>query len=478
MMLFLLAQAVFTGNQACAPCHKGIFESYQRTPMARSTGLVTGGVPPGTFRHAESATTYTITAEGMAGGRKLNYFIGSGEAGRSYLYSLAGFLFQAPITWYSQKGRWDMSPGYEHDRDPLWNRAVTPNCLFCHASQARPIYGTENQYADPPFFQNGVGCERCHGPGSEHVNGTGRMVNPSKLDASRRDSVCAQCHLSGEARVEKAGKAVAMYRAGDLLGDFASYFVFTGGQSAGIKATGYVEKFAGSRCKQVSGDRLWCGTCHDPHSVPGLERRVSYFREKCLACHPQSHANGGGGPDCIGCHMPRERVVDGGHGVLTDHSIPKTARKLAVEPANGWKLEPFLGAGAARELGLAYAEVGLRTRDRVQQDEAMRLLSSIAVDPEVAVRLGDLLQRKGQTSRAGQLYLLAPNSIVALVNLGGIYGSRGEYDKAIRLWRSALEKNPGQREASLNLARTLRALGLSAEAAKVEAAMRRFEDQK
>ena len=108
----------------------------------------------------------------------------------------------------------------------------------------------------------------------------------------------------------------------------------------------------------------------------------------------------------------------------------------------------------------------------------MRLLSSIAVDPEVAVRLGDLLQRKGQTSRAGQLYLLAPNSIVALVNLGGIYGSRGEYDKAIRLWRSALEKNPGQREASLNLARTLRALGLSAEAAKVEAAMRRFEDRK
>ena len=42
MMLLFLAQAVFTGNQACAPCHKAIFESYQRTPMAQSSGAVTG----------------------------------------------------------------------------------------------------------------------------------------------------------------------------------------------------------------------------------------------------------------------------------------------------------------------------------------------------------------------------------------------------------------------------------------------------
>jgi len=477
MMLFFLAQAVFTGNQACAPCHNWIFESYERTAMARSSGVVTGGVPPGTFRHAESASKYTITGDGMIGGRKLNYFIGSGAAGRSYLYSLGGFLFQAPVTWYSQKDRWDMSPGYEHDRNPLWNRAITPNCLFCHASQARPIYGTENQYADPPFAQNGVGCERCHGPGSEHVKGMGRIVNPSRLDATRRDGVCAQCHLSGEARVEKAGRAMPMYRAGDLLGDFASYFVFAGGRSAGLKATGYVEKFAESRCKQVSGDRMWCGSCHDPHTVPDRQERVNYFREKCRTCHQQPHSTGGG-PDCIGCHMPRERVVDGGHGVLTDHSIPKRARKVAFEPAGVWKLEPFLGGGEARELGLAYAEVGLRTGDRRQQHEAIRLLSSVVVDPEVAVRLGDLLQRKGYTARAEQLYAQALNSVVSLVNLGGMYGSRGEYRKAIQLWRAALEKNPGQREASLNLAMALRALGLSDEAAKVEAGMQRFQDRK
>jgi len=38
------------------------------------------------------------------------------------------------------------------------------------------------------------------------------MVNPAKLDAARRDSICEQCHLAGEARVEKPGKQLAVFR--------------------------------------------------------------------------------------------------------------------------------------------------------------------------------------------------------------------------------------------------------------------------
>ena len=488
MMILLLAQAaVFTGNKACELCHKAIFENYRRTPMARSSGPVAGGggVPPGAFRHTASGINYRVDSRGIAAGRKFTYFIGSGAAGRSYLFTLEGFLFQAPITWYSQKHRWDMSPGYEADRHPLWNRAVTPNCLFCHASQARPVYGTVNRYAEPPFIQDGVGCERCHGPGSEHIAGRGRMVNPAKLDPARRDSVCSQCHLAGEARVEKSGRQLAMYRAGDLLADVASYFVAPGGRGAvGIKATGYVERFQGSRCKQVSGDKIWCGSCHDPHTLPTPERRVAYFRQKCMSCHRQPHADAAG-LDCISCHMPRERVVDGGHGVLTDHGIPRKPLETVPAPPSdeeaAWKLEPFLsgGGGEARELGLAYAEVGVRLGSRRQQDEAIRLLSHANVDSEVAVRLADLLQRQGQIARAEQLYRAAmrrpPVSIVALVNLGIIVGSRGDYEEAVRLGRLALEQNPGQREAAINLVGVLRALGRMDEAAKVEESMRRFE---
>ena len=78
----------------------------------------------------------------------------------------------------------------------------------CHASQVRYVRGTQNRYADPPFADNGVGCERCHGPGGEHVRNPSAapMANPAKLDAVRRDSICMQCHLSGLSRVPRAGR--------------------------------------------------------------------------------------------------------------------------------------------------------------------------------------------------------------------------------------------------------------------------------
>lgn len=479
----LLAPAVFTGNQSCRPCHTLIFDKYRLTPMARSSGPVADDVPAGSFRHAASGIGYSVDRSGKVAGRTLSYFVGSGAAGRSYLYALDGFLFQAPVTWYSQKGRWDMSPGYEGDRDPAWNRAITPSCLFCHASQVRPIYGTENGYAEPPILQHGVSCERCHGAGSEHVQGKARLVNPAKLDAARRDSVCSQCHLAGESRIEKNGRQMAAFRAGDLLSDFAAFFVVAGGGSSGVKATGYVERFAQSRCKQVSGDKIWCASCHDPHFVPSAGERVAYFRRKCLTCHEQSHeksAAAGAFADCAGCHMPRAQAADGGHGVLTDHAIPrKPSSPPTSRPETGWKLEPLLGDGALRETGLAYAEVGVRTRNQRQQNEAVRLLSQIPVDAEVAVRLGDLLQRQGRMAEAERLYRAAirlqpPGPLVALVNMGVIHGSRGEYEEAIRFWRLALERSPGQREATVNLVRVLRALSRSTEADRLDEAWRRF----
>ena len=121
--------------------------------------------------------------------RQLSYYIGSGVAGRSFAYARDGFLFEAPITWYAQTGSWDVSPGYGSDSASRWSRPIEPSCLFCHASQVRWREGTQNAYGDPAFGQNGIGCERCHGPGSLHVEGKAKMVNPAKLEPARRDAV-------------------------------------------------------------------------------------------------------------------------------------------------------------------------------------------------------------------------------------------------------------------------------------------------
>lgn len=382
--LFLLAWATFTGNDACRPCHAAIVRTYQATPMARSTGPVANNVPPGRFKHAASGIEYVIAKDGRVttkrvttkGVEQFDYVIGSGAAGFSYLISRDRYLFQAPITWYSQKKRWDASPGYQNDPVMAWDRPVDPSCLSCHASQLTHIYKTVNRYAEKPFEQPGISCERCHGPGSDHVRSQGKMIVPSKLDSERRDDVCRQCHLMGEARIARAGRTFAQYRAGDRLGDFVAYFVADDPDGPTLRTTSHVENMNASRCKQMSGDRMWCGTCHDVHTMPS--NAVSWYRAKCESCHQpgiRAATDCPRTPNCISCHMPKSQAVDAGHGAFTDHSIPRRPKKRTPSE-KPWRIKPFSASDAGnRELALAYAQLYGRTRDERQKNEAIRLVT-------------------------------------------------------------------------------------------------------
>jgi tetratricopeptide (TPR) repeat protein len=503
-------QASYVGNQACAKCHQEIARSYAQTPMAASSGVVRDGVVEGEFRHNPSGVSYRIVrgngaawleyerrdeapaGDRLRGRRQLQYFIGSNAAGRSFLSMIDRFLFQAPVTWYAQSRRWDVSPGYEADREMRLNRPIEANCLYCHASQSQPVFGTQNRYVDPPFTQPGVGCERCHGPGSLHARALAAMVNPAKLDAARRDSVCAQCHLSGEARVERPGKRLAFYRPGDLLSDYVSYFVFEESQKLGLKANSHVENLAQSACKQRSGERMSCLNCHDPHATPAPQERADYFREKCLACHrPEAlpaNERHTLKADCAVCHMPKSRVVDGGHGVLTDHRIPRVPSGPRTGATAGRKLVSFPGfTPDARMLGLAYAEVALRSNDQFHQREAWLLLSEAlprhATEPELLTRLAFIHEARNETEQALKLYEAAlrtephraPQFVIAAVNAGRIYAARGETERAIALWQDALARNPALSEAAFNLALALQSQGNRKKAGEALEQLLRFD---
>jgi hypothetical protein len=470
--LFAASEASFVGNRACAPCHAEICRSYAATPMALSSGRDPRPLTAGSFRHAASQVRYDIAANGLVrlskgsvrDTRQLSYYIGSGAAGRSFGYLRDGFLFEAPVTWYAQTGSWDVSPGYESDVASRWSRPIEPSCLFCHASQTRHRAGTVNAYADPVFDQDGIACERCHGPGSFHIQGKAKMVDPSSLGPPLRDAVCAQCHLTGQSRVARAGRQIEDYRPGDALSEFVAFFVPANPE--GFQVNSHFEKLAESTCKRAAGDRLWCGSCHDPHSVPAASERAAWFRAKCLTCHAATECVRGF--DCASCHMPKNPAADAGHGVFTDHSIPRVPGRVRNLSAASWNLRGFSPADKGdRELGLAYAEVGVRTANQRQQAEAVRLLTAALRDSkgdsEVQVRLADLEERAGNSSGALALYRAAllqdANSVVAMVNLGRLYGSRGMLDEAIQLWREALKRNPCLAEAGANLQVALRAKG-------------------
>jgi predicted Zn-dependent protease len=272
------------------------------------------------------------------------------------------------------------------------------------------------------------------------VRGERDIVNPGKLAPDLRDSICAQCHLTGEVRVVRAGHDHP-FQAGERFSDHEVAFVKSGG-AAEMKVTSHFEKLALSACKQASGKKLWCGTCHDAHGA-----RVD-VAARCASCHQKRRCDRG--EDCVSCHMPKSRVRDVEHTVYTDHSI---SHRLTA--AKGNALVPFGGARASeREWGLAYASVaGFERRARPLLENAVRQHPE---DVAVLVQLAYLYDRSSQEEKAIPLYeralRLDPSQETAAVNLASAWAKRGRADDAMRLWRDALARNAGLEVVRINIA--------------------------
>jgi predicted CXXCH cytochrome family protein len=497
---FRAAAAEFVGSQACASCHADIYRSYMRTPMARSSGRLSESkesMERSEFRDSHSAYAYRVGREGggyfleftqqranppIQGRRPLEYFVGSGAHARSYMLSVDGFLYEAPAAYYANSSSWKPAPGYADTDFPYLTRPVLPGCLECHASGIQRLPATQNAYASPPFLEGAVACERCHGPGSDHIALGAPMVNPAKLAARERDSVCEQCHLSGEIRVPKPGKDDLAFVAGGRLEDVLTVFVRSGSGSE-LRVTSHAENLAASTCKRASGEKLWCGTCHDPHSAPAPTEKAAFFRAKCLGCHEASdcrvsraerQANSN---DCIACHMPANPPSDIEHVVFTDHSVRRRPTAAAsVSPRADAGLTTFgSGKTTARDLGLAYAMVGLRENNSVYIERAFETLKEAAsqtgADSLALAYLAQFYRDRKDDAHALPVYEQAwrmdPTQSAVAAALGAYRMQRGDLDEAIRFWNRALSISPALVLVRLNLAEALVRAGRQEEAQSV-----------
>jgi predicted CXXCH cytochrome family protein len=482
----------YVGNDACRTCHRRISESYSSTAMARTSGPAAPNLVEGSFDHEPSGVSYQVRRQGGAaflsydrpaprplhGTEPLKYSIGSNTRGRTFLFAIDRFLYQSPINYYAGKRAWDMSPGYAHVREMELNRPVDATCLFCHASRVQsPESGTSNRFAGDAFLQPGVGCERCHGPGSNHVKGRGPMINPATLAGERRDSICNQCHLKGEARIATRHRTEEGYAPGDVFSDYVAIFVREDAATDRLGAISQVEALARSTCKRRGGEALSCTTCHDPHMQPREGAKSAYYRARCLGCHaPMSQTHYPRQPDCAACHMPRIDSADIGHTMVTDHRIVRTGRHESQTTGGGRLIEFGRREPRARELGLAYGEVALRGDAAAAREAFQRLQEVLAStdadpDPDVLVRLAYLYQIRGDLETAETLYDRAlkadPDRAVAAANLGVLYARRGLLARAIELWRPAFDNNPQLSELGVNLANGLCAAGDAAAARQV-----------
>ena len=463
----------YAGSAVCATCHRATYLEYQKTAMALSSGATAQpsellskakfSDPARQFHYQVARDNGGLSfqfaaASGSLSGRKaLPYFVGSGSAARSYLIEDGGYLFEAPVAYYSNGSRWDLAPRYESYPYPFLTRPALPGCLGCHASFLSVVEGTQNRYSLPLFAEGGVACERCHGPGAAHAARRGPIVNPAKLDAARRDSVCSQCHLSGDVRLRAAGADWNTYVPGANFADSVKVFV-RASADGGMTVTGHVEKLAQSACKRASGDKLWCGSCHDAHSVPAPAKRVAAFRARCLNCHTAAvckatkAARSARADDCASCHMPKNAVRDAQHVVFTDHSISRRP-SAAVAARADTDLLAFGGMETSpRDVALAYAIAGENARAR----PLLESLHGAADDAEVLLYLAEIYRNDRRPADAVPLYqraiALDRTQSGASAGLGTIMMEQSNYAEAIRLWEDALTKNSGLLMVRTNLA--------------------------
>lgn len=451
--------------------------------MANASGPAAQGFLPADFVHGASGVHYRVFEDDgkvwlsyerdsatrkLDGRKQLLYFIGSGERGRTYLFESEGYWFESPINWYAKKRVWDMAPAFQAARQAPLALPVDPGCLHCHTSGARPsLPEARNRYADAPFAATGITCESCHGNAEMHLASGGEipMLKLSTLEPVRRDSICLNCHLEGQISVNREGKRPEDFQPGDNLFAYAAYFVVRGENGSGGRATSQWEALLQSACKQKSGDRLTCTTCHDPHGDPAPEQRVEYYREKCLQCHNQPAIAQHHHPenrDCTSCHMARLPSNDIAHEQVTDHWIRKRVSNAPVpEPAGG--LLEGIGSETVedRDVGLAYgqrAEAG----DEAAGRRALELLRKAERegkadrDHDLHALLGFLEQVNGDSGKAAAEYRLAlsedPYDATAAGNLALIEAEEHQYDAAAHMWRDVLRNNPAESGAGINLA--------------------------
>lgn len=353
------AKATFVGSAACADCHRAEHTAWKGSQHERAMQHATADTVLGDF----SGATYTrdgvtstffkrdakfyIRTDGLDGRLadfEVKYTFGV-EPQQQYLVELPGGRLQAvSVTWDTrpkeQGGqRWFRQyPGEKFDhRDELhWTqRAQNWNfmCADCHSTDVRKGHDEATDAYRTRYAEVSVGCESCHGPGSEHVatmrgggaadgdhgltvafherrgvtwaidaaTGNARRSEPRATDHEME--TCARCH-------SRRSQFAEVWRAGDrLLDHFLPVTLREGLYHPDGQQQDEVFIWGSFRQSKMHEAGVTCADCHDPHTqkmrLPG--------DATCAQCHAPAryavvdhhrHEPGKEGSRCVDCHMP------------------------------------------------------------------------------------------------------------------------------------------------------------------------------
>jgi predicted CXXCH cytochrome family protein len=315
--------AHYVGSAACAKCHEAIYKRWIKTLMAnvvRDPREHPDAIIPDLSKPDPLVNFSTDDVAFVYGNRwKQRYFT---KIGDDYFPQTAQWDVTHKVWkryFVSNNADW-WAPLYPPDN---FKRPTGPLCDGCHSVNYDVATKTVTEW--------NVGCEKCHGPGSAHIDQSVRttILNPARFDYVRASDTCIQCHSQGRPLKNPIGGRYYDWPVGFHIGlnlaDFWQLEEHTLGETSFTHfADGSAHKnrmqgndFVGSL---MYARGVTCFNCHDPHGTenPGMVREAG--NGLCLGCHGPNgqdgphaatieqhthHTAGSPGSECIACHMPK-----------------------------------------------------------------------------------------------------------------------------------------------------------------------------
>jgi predicted CXXCH cytochrome family protein len=311
----------FVGSESCRGCHAQVYDSWKQTRMAnivRDPKEHPEAVL-GDFAHPTAAVTFKLSDVAFVYGSRYK---------QRYFTKVGNDYFPLPAQWDIAKKKW--LPFHVAAGTDWWvpyygpnnsDRPTGPTCDGCHSVN----YNVQ----DHTVTEWNVGCEKCHGPGSEHVASptAQNIVNPGRLDAVRGTDVCMQCHTQGQPLTNPIAGRYYDWPVGFLPGERLADYWKLEETKPGVTnfyqfadLTAHKNRMQGNDFVQSNMYHrgIRCFDCHDVHSARNESNLRAVGNALCLGCHSASnpaglktsvpehthHAANSSGSQCTACHMP------------------------------------------------------------------------------------------------------------------------------------------------------------------------------
>ena len=359
--------ASFVGSDQCQGCHRSEYDAWQGSHHQLAMQPATDATVLGDFNSAEfkyhGVTSrfyvrdgrffvFTDGADGKMAEFEITHTFGVDPL-QQYLVELPGGRLQAlSIAWDSRPAvrggqRWlhlypddAIGPGDELHWSGLqmnWNYM----CADCHSTNLEKNYQPDASRFNTTWSEIHVGCEACHGPGSNHLKWAGqaeaeRDAEPAKglsillterqgvywtsdheSGAPKRSTpntqrseieVCAACHSRRSLIAEGAA------RDGRFLDHYQPALLTEGLYHADGQILDEVYVWGSFVQSKMYAAGVTCSDCHDPHSMQ-LEAPGD---ATCVRCHNAGqyarrehhhHDEASTGARCVECHMPQKTYM-------------------------------------------------------------------------------------------------------------------------------------------------------------------------